>query len=235
MKNDLSIVLCTYNEEKHVQKTILKILSVFPEAEIVIVDDNSSDQTISIIKKLDLKNIKLIVRKKVRGLASAFLVGMFNASRKYIGWIDTNMDYVIDEFKQAEKILNNNTYDLVLLSRYVEGGKDDRVFIRVFFSKVLNFICRNFFNSKIKDFSSGIFLMNKKILKEVVPLGYGYGEFFIEFIVRISDCKFRIIEIPFTQHADLPDNNSKTSPNLYQFLRLSVIYFLRIFTMWFRK
>ena len=70
--------------------------------------------------------------------------------------------------------------------------------------------------------------MKKEILNEVVPLGYGHGEFFIEFIYRLSKTNFKIKEIPYTQKADEIPGNSKTAPNFFQFLKLAYIYFVRI-------
>jgi dolichol-phosphate mannosyltransferase len=230
----VSLILCTLNEEPHIEKTIKKIFKVYPKGELVIVDDNSTDNTIKIIKKFKSQNINLIQRKKVRGLASAFVVGMFNAKGNYIGWIDSNMDYVMDKFKNMEELLDRG-YDLVLLSRYVKGGEDQRQFIRVFFSRSFNWFCRLFLTNKIKDFSSGIFLLKKDILKEIVPLGYGYGEFFVEFILNIYQKSFKIKEIPYIQQMDDLNVKSKTLPNLYHFFRLSLVYFIRIVTISFRK
>lgn len=230
----VSLILCTLNEEFHIEKTIKKIFKVYPKAELVIVDDNSTDNTIKIIKKFKSKNINLIQRKKVRGLASAFLVGMFNAKGNYIGWIDSNMDYVMDKFKSMEKLLDRGC-DLVLLSRYIKGGGDQRSFIRVFFSRAFNCFCRLFLTNKIKDFSSGIFLLKKDILKEIVPLGYGYGEFFVEFILNIYLKSFKIKEIPYIQQMDDLNVKSKTLPSLYHFLKLSAVYFIRVVTISFRK
>jgi dolichol-phosphate mannosyltransferase len=222
------------NEEPHIEKTIKKIFKVYPKGELVIVDDNSTDNTIKIIKKFKSQNINLIQRKKARGLASAFIVGMFNAKGNYIGWIDSNMDYVMDKFKNMEKLLDRG-YDLVLLSRYVKGGEDQRQFIRVFFSRSFNWFCRLFLTDKIKDFSSGIFLLKKDILKEIVPLGYGHGEFFVEFILNIYQKSFKIKEIPYIQQMEDLNVKSKTFPNLYHFFKLSLVYFIRIVTISFRK
>jgi dolichol-phosphate mannosyltransferase len=230
----VSLILCTLNEESHIEKTIKKIFKVYPKAEIVIVDDNSTDNTIKIIKKFKSKKINLIQRKKVRGLASAFVVGMFNAKGNYIGWIDSNMNYVMDKFKNMEKLLDRG-YDIVLLSRYIKGGDDQRSFIRVFFSRAFNCFCRLFLTNKIKDFSSGIFLLKKDILKEIVPLGYGYGEFFVEFVLNIYLKSFKIKEIPYIQYMDDPNDKSKTLPSLYHFFKLSLIYFIRVVTISFRK
>ena len=226
---EVSIVLCTYNEEKFIGATLDSIKAKIKNAEIIVVDDNSSDKTVQIIKKKkkNNKNIKLIQRTKIRGLASAFTVGLMNASGKYVGWLDTNMSYVLKYFPFMKRSLKKNN-DLILLSRYIPRGKDERHYLRVLSSKLLNFFCRFYLTSKINDFSSGIFLMKKEILNEVVPFGYGHGEFFIEFIYRLSKTNFKIKEIPYTQRADEIPGNSKTAPNSFQFLKLAYIYFVRI-------
>ena len=52
-----SIILCTYNEANHIEKTITELEKHVPNLELVIVDDFSTDGTIDIIKKLN-QNIK---------------------------------------------------------------------------------------------------------------------------------------------------------------------------------
>ena len=46
------------------------------------------------------------------------------------------------------------------------------------------------------------------------PLGYGHGEFFIEFIYKLYSANYKIKEIPYTQKLDEIVSNSKTSPNI---------------------
>ena len=62
--NDLSVILCSYNEEKNIGKTLKKLLKYNTIKEIIIIDDNSTDKTISIIKSIRNKKIRLYVRKK---------------------------------------------------------------------------------------------------------------------------------------------------------------------------
>ena len=64
--------------------------------------------------------------KRIKGLASAFY-GVHNCNNDYIAWLDTNMEYVVDKFDLMLKEINEG-YDLILLSRYVPGGKDERNF-----------------------------------------------------------------------------------------------------------
>jgi hypothetical protein len=60
------------------------------------------------------------------------------------------------------KNLENN--DIVILSRYVNGGKDLRTKKRILTSKLINFFCRIILSNKIKDYTSGVFLMKRNVL-----------------------------------------------------------------------
>ena len=81
MSKDLSIILSTYNEELFIEDTLNIIKETFPECEIILVDDNSNDQTIKKVENLQINNLKIIQRNQ-RGLASAFLVGLIYSSKK---------------------------------------------------------------------------------------------------------------------------------------------------------
>lgn len=235
MSERISIVLCTYNEIDSIENTIVKIKEKIKDLELVIVDDNSSDGTKEIIEKYsDNKKIKFILRKEVSGFASAVVDGINNSSSNNIGWIDANMTYLIDYIPKMEKLLRENN-DIVLLSRYVKGGKDKRPIIRSMASKILNIFCKIIFRSKINDFTSGIFLMKRNILRSVSFKGYGHGEFFIEFLYNVEKKGFKISETPFIQEKDAHPDKSKSAPNLFKFLYLGMKYIIRIFVTLFRK
>ena len=146
MSERISIVLCTYNEIDSIENTIIQIKKKIKNLELVIVDDNSSDGTIKVIEKYsDNKTIKFILRKNISGFASAVVDGIKNTSGDKVGWIDTNMSYLIDYIPEMEKLLVTNS-DIVLLSRYVKGGKDKRPILRSMASKVLNTFCKVIFS-----------------------------------------------------------------------------------------
>ena len=86
-----SIILCTYNEANYIEKAILEMEKNVSNLELIIVDDFSTDGTVEILKKINQNNkIKIIYRKKSRGLASAFMRGIIETSGENIGWVDTN-------------------------------------------------------------------------------------------------------------------------------------------------
>ena len=80
------------------------------------------------------------------------------------------------------KILEDS--DIVVLSRYLAGGDDKRNRIRVIASYMLNKFSKFILRSKISYLSSGIFVMKKKVLNDVVPIAKGHGEFMIEFLYQ---------------------------------------------------
>ena len=231
-----SIILCTYNEAKHIKNTIIELEKHIPNLEIIVVDDSSTDGTVEILNEINInKKYKIIVRKRSRGLASAFARGLTETTGNYIGWVDTNMGELAPRFKEMIDKLNSENNDLILMSRYIEGGGDDRIFLRAFCSKYFNALCRTILRTPIKDFTSSIFLMKRKILDEVTCLGYGHGEFFLEFLYNAYQKGFKIKEIPYIQRKDDNVLDSKSSPNLIKFFYLGSLYILRIFVTLFRK
>ena len=122
MKIRNSIIICTYNEVGNIKLAIRDIQNNIPNSEIILVDDNSTDGTQKEISEIGVShNIKIIIRKKINGLASAFQRGLIETEGEYIGWIDTNMTYLTSKFSEMSKLLDEGN-DIVILSRYVKDG-----------------------------------------------------------------------------------------------------------------
>tara|TARA_E500000178_G_C16979257_1_gene734910 strand:- start:623 stop:1318 length:696 start_codon:yes stop_codon:yes gene_type:complete len=230
MDKKVSIILSTYNEAIVIEKTINEIFKSIENVEIVLVDDNSDDGTLEKVKSINNKNLKIISRNS-RGLASAFLLGMINTNGDYVGWTDSNMPQLIPLFKEMLKKLDE--CDIVLLSRYVRGGGDQRSKIRILSSKIINLICRVILGNEIKDYTSSIFLMKRNVLTHGVPIAYGHGEFFIEFLYKIKKNGVKIYELPYVQPPDV--DGSKTASSIIRFFSLGLSYLIRIFIIKFRK
>ena len=77
--------------------------------------------------------------------------------------------------------------------------------------------------------------MKRRVLDEVTFLGYGHGEFFLEFLYNVHQKGFKVKEIPYIQKRDDDIPNSTTAPNLIRFFYLGLFYILRIFVTLLRK
>ena len=230
-----SMILCTFNEASFIENTVKKLENNIPNIEIIIVDDNSSDGTVDIIKKINIQNkYKAIFRKKSRSLASAFVRGIVETSGNYIGWLDTNMDELALKFGEMSQELDSGS-DIVILSRYVPGGGDERALLRSIGSKYFNLFARKILRLPIKDLTNSIFLMKRQVMDEVTFLGYGHGEFFLEFLYNAHKKGFKIKEIPHIQKKDKDISNSKSASNLIQFFFHGSMYILRVFATILRR
>ena len=235
MSAKTSIILCTYNEEKYIENIISELEKHISNLELVIVDDLSTDGTTEIIKKLNHNNrYKVVFRKKSRSLASAFVRGIIETTGDYIGWVDTNMSELAPKFNEMIAELKAGN-DLIILSRYIDGGDDRRILLRSLGSKYFNLFSRILLRIPIKDLTNSIFLMKREVMDEVTFLGYGHGEFFLEFIYNVYEKGFKIKEIPHIQKRDEDLKNSKSAPNLFKFLYYGLMYVLRVFSTIIRR
>ena len=223
MDKKISIILCTYNEAPFIEETIDIIQNNIKNVEIILVDDSSTDGTIEKVKKINNPNLKIYSRK-FRGLASAFLLGLINSSGDIIGWVDSNMKSAAEKLPEMIDQLNGN--DVVLLSRYVEGGDDKREKLRSFASRFLNWIYQLTLSKEIKDYTSGMFVMKRDVLLTAIPNCFGHGEFFVEFIYKAHKRGVKIYELPFIQPSDLEGHikRSKTASSLLHFIHLGFHY-----------
>ena len=69
--------------------------------------------------------------------------------------------------------------------------------------------------------------MKRSVLNEVIPISYGHGEFFIEFLYKAKRKGIKILEIPFIQPPD-KEGITKTAPNIFRFIYLGFFYISRI-------
>ena len=73
----VSIIIPVYNGEKYLYQTILSCMKQdYNEIEIIVIDDHSSDNSISIINKFKKNNIKILKNKKNLGLARSVNIGV---------------------------------------------------------------------------------------------------------------------------------------------------------------
>ena len=111
-----------YNEKENIRKLIIKIRENLPESEILIIDDNSPDQTKEVINNLknSISKLYLIVREKKLGLDTAHKFAYEFAIKNnydYLITMDADLSHDPKElinFVKKKTILHNN-FSLFLL------------------------------------------------------------------------------------------------------------------------
>ena len=222
---NLSVILSTYNEAENIEQSIKKLLTKNSVNEIIIVDDNSTDETINIIKKINSDKIKLHIRVNTKGFASAFLYGIAVSRGDYILRFDVDMHTEIDFFIQTYDA--NKDRDCLIFSRYVDNGNDFRGAYRRVSSLIINKLCQYVLSRKIKDYTSCIMFFKRDILQDIYPKNTFYANFIIEFIYSLILKNKDFIEIGYTQKKNT-ETNSKSAPSIIAFLKNGFFYLATI-------
>jgi len=200
----LSVIIPTFNERESICKTIDTVKKILSKVkfEIIVIDDNSPDKTSEVIRKTYAKDKNIYVKKRLaeRGLTSAIAKGFDLAKGDYLVCIDADGQH--DERKILDMLKQIKNHDLVIGSRYIEGGsisdwsKERNLLTR--FSRAMIYPVLNF---KLTDPTAGFFMLRKNVFERVKEniKGKGYKILLeIIFLNQRSSFPLKIKEIPYT-------------------------------------
>jgi dolichol-phosphate mannosyltransferase len=194
----ISIIVPTYKEAKNISilsNLIHSILLEKNEFEIIFVDDDSNDGTVKICTQLsEIMPVKLLVRKKYRGLASAVIEGIGIAEGDILVVLDADLSHPPSAIPEMVELLKSGEADFVVGSRYKKGGSIDKnwSFFRYLNSRTAIFLALPLI--KLTDPMSGFFALRKVDMPDTTllnPIGYKIG---LEILVK--SCFKRIMEVP---------------------------------------
>jgi dolichol-phosphate mannosyltransferase len=196
----ISIVIPTINEEKNILLTINKLsnLKNLNNPEIIIVDDNSTDNTVNIIndfiqkKKLD---IKLIRNYSNLGLGYALKLGYENSKYKFVMFLDADLSVKNDDINALFESRKEN--HIIIGSRYLTKSKVVNVNkIKFFLSLILNKLVSIIFKLNIIDISHSFRIICKNFKLSVK--NYTHPGFFWELTLDAKKKGIFLKEIPIT-------------------------------------
>jgi dolichol-phosphate mannosyltransferase len=122
-KSKYLIIIPTYNEKRNVSLIIEKINKrVKFKCDVLIVDDNSTDGTIEVLKNIKSKNVSYIIREKKLGIGSAHKFGIRKAYQlkyKYIITMDCDGTHDPKYIKKMVKDIQNK--EIVITNRFTKN------------------------------------------------------------------------------------------------------------------
>lgn len=175
----VSIVVTSYNIEKEIEKCIFSIINqTYSNIEVLIVDDGSKDNTVSVIKKIIHNDSRCkLYEKKNGGPSSARNFGKDKVLGDYVTFIDGD-DYIDPDY--IERLVNSsNNCDLVICGfKYIflDGQKKDITAID-FSVSIDEFIDKYYISYIEKQLIFGP--INKLYKKEIIKDVYFPEEYFI--------------------------------------------------------
>jgi dolichol-phosphate mannosyltransferase len=221
----VSVVLPTYQEAPVIADVVREVLAAVPDAEVLVVDDDSPDRTWAVAGESFRSDPRVRILRRVgrRGLASAIAEGIAATTGEVVVWLDADGSMpaaVIPRLRAAAAAA-----DVAVASRYAPGGRDDRLGRgRVWASRAINAFGRACLGGPVRDWTSGFVAARRAALARI-PLrpDHAYGEYCIEFLHRACQAGLRVVEVPYAC-VERRAGQTKTSPSLARFAALGLHY-----------
>lgn len=164
---EISVVLPAYKEEENLKELLPEIKKVVDglDAEIIVVDSlEKYDDTDLICKKNEVKYIR---RTGGEMYGDAIRTGIDYATGKYTIIMDSDGSHIPQYILELYSEIVDNSFDIVIGSRYVKGGETENNRILILMSYILNVTYRLLFKLNVKDVSDSFRIYKTEQIKQI--------------------------------------------------------------------
>jgi len=204
LTNDLLIVIPTYNERQNIGNLLPRLWQSVPQADVLIVDDDSPDGTGHWCRQLGQREPRLhcLHRQHRTGIGAATVAGLqWGLQRHYdwIGTLDGDGSHDPAPLQKIVAILDETPVDVWIGSRYCPGGEIAHwPWHRRLASQMVNRISNRVLRLPVGDVSGAYRLYHRSILAKadldsLQSTGYAYLQ---ELLLKLVQADARIREFP---------------------------------------
>jgi dolichol-phosphate mannosyltransferase len=221
----LSVVIPTFNERDNVVtlfRRLEKTLAGIP-FEAVFVDDNSPDGTWEVLRALSREDgrVRCVRRIGRRGLSGACIEGILASSAPCAAVIDADLQHDETQLPKMLAALQGGEFDLVVGSRYIEGGNAQSFNRqRAGASALATGVAKRVLRVEIADPMSGFFMIRRDRFEALAPQLSTQGFKILLDVVVTAHGDLRIKEIPYTFGSRLHGESKLDSMVALDFLGL---------------
>ena len=199
---ELAVVIPTFNEIGNVEELISRLGRVLAgvQWEAVFVDDDSPDGTSARLLALSAANPQVRCLRRVgrRGLSSACVEGMLSTGAAHIAVMDADLQHDETILPLMLKALREEPFDLVVGTRYMEGGGvNEWDASRQKISSLATILSQRILGLQLNDPMSGFFMVRRQAFEGAV---YGLSNIGFKILVDLvvsSPEKLRVKELPY--------------------------------------
>jgi dolichol-phosphate mannosyltransferase len=200
---ELSIIVPTFNESANIHELIGRLREVLGEGgwEVVFVDDDSPDGTAALARSVARTDSRVRVVQRVgrRGLSSACIEGMLASAAPLIAVMDADLQHDETILPVMLERLRADAADIVVATRYAEGGgTGDWEGRRAGMSRLATIVGHRVTRRDVSDPMSGFFMLRREVLDASVRRLSAIGFKILLDILASAPRTLRVVEVPYT-------------------------------------
>lgn len=201
----LSVIIPCFNEENTLRKCVKRVLAVADEflfPEIIIVDDCSSDKSLSIARELEAEHpeIKVLAHGKNQGKGAALRTGFQKAAGDFVAVQDADLEYDPMDLKRLLEPLRNGDADVVFGSRFMSYGAHRVLYFWHYMgNRFLTFLSNMFTDLNMTDMETCYKVFRREVIQSVTIEEERFG-FEPEIVAKVARMNLRIFEMGISYH-----------------------------------
>lgn len=193
----ISVVVPVYNERGTVALLLERVREALRgrEAEIVVVDDGSTDGTREVLRRIE--GIRLIEHERNQGKGAALRTGFAAATGEVVIVQDADLEYDPREYPKLLEPIEDGRADVVYGSRFL-GGPHRVLFFWHFVANMLLTLLSNMLtNLNLSDMETGYKVFRAEVLKKI-RIRSNRFDFEPEITAKVAKLGCRIYEVPIS-------------------------------------
>jgi len=172
----LSVVIPAYNEAESLPETLSVIFTALSKEnishEILVVNDNSKDQTIPVLEKLSesISTLRFLTNSSPNGFGYAVRKGLENFSGDCVAVMMADLSDSPQDLIKFYRLMVEGNFDCVFGSRFIKGGKTyDYPKVKKVINRLANFIIKTTFHIKYNDTTNAFKLYKRETIEGIKP------------------------------------------------------------------
>jgi dolichol-phosphate mannosyltransferase len=207
----LTIVMPAYNEEATLIQAATRVLEQDRVRELLIVDDASTDSTLTLAKSLkeDHPKVRILQHTENQGKGAALRTGFKEATSEIVGIHDADLEYDPADYQQMMEPFDKGVADVVYGSRFIGSGPHRVVYFwHCVGNRLLTTLSNMLTNINLTDMETCFKFFKREIIQSIEIQESRFG-FEPEITAKVSKKKIRIYEVPVAYYGRTYEEGKK--------------------------
>ena len=208
----LSVIMPAYNEEKTIREIVEKVINISIQKEIIIIDDKSTDSTLSIINELKVQyneQIIVLTHTKNRGKGAAIRTGIKEITGDIVIIQDADLEYDPNDYQKLIEPIIQKEEKVIYGSRFLNKSNNKHSYYSFYLGgRLVSLITNILYFQRLTDEPTCYKVFDADFLKSF-PLQCEGFEFCPEITAKVAKKGIKIKELPIKYYPRKVDEGKK--------------------------